>query len=408
MSLPRWTVYPALMVIAALIVVAIPKRTSFDPYESGPLAAAKPMVVLGVDGMDPDILKEVIARYPDRMTNFRWLIERADGIQELTTSTPPQSPVAWSNFITGMNPGGHGIFDFIHRDLVHRAPAASTTRTEKGWRLGLPGSYKIDIGADSPSNRTGEPFWAILRSHGVPADIWRVPANFPVEPSDGYSFSGMMTPALDSAYGECSFFTTSDLQKIELDYSKAKVVTEFEGIIDTSIDGPTNPFREGSSEETVEKLSFRAYVDRTNNAMIIYAGMPDDGVEKVVLRPGEWSGFLSMEFKLLPLGLIVAIALYRYTHRLSGARWIIRHGEVCIERMTWTGRPSAETIKADDVAAVEVDKPDTKGRTCTISIRLRSGHTFRSPTRHDESGARALRVEIVRRLNIFPDSGSAG
>jgi hypothetical protein len=71
--------------------------------------------------------------------------------------------------------------------------------------------------------------------------------------------------------------------------------------------------------------------------------------------------------------------------------------------MTWTGQPSAETIKADDVAAIEVDKPDTKGRTCTISIRLRSGETFRSPTRHDENGARALRAEIIRRLNIPPD-----
>jgi hypothetical protein len=67
--------------------------------------------------------------------------------------------------------------------------------------------------------------------------------------------------------------------------------------------------------------------------------------------------------------------------------------------MTLTGRPSAETIKADDVAAIEVDKPDTKGRTCTISIRLRSGRTFRSPTRHDENDARAVRGEIIRRLN---------
>ena len=71
--------------------------------------------------------------------------------------------------------------------------------------------------------------------------------------------------------------------------------------------------------------------------------------------------------------------------------------------MTLTGRRSADTIRVDDVAAIEVDKPDTKGRTCTISIRLRSGQTFRSPTRHDENGARALRAEIVRRLNIPSD-----
>jgi hypothetical protein len=108
---------------------------------------------------------------------------------------------------------------------------------------------------------------------------------------------------------------------------------------------------------------------------------------------------------LLPLGLVAAIALYRYTHRLSGARWIIRHGEIRIERISWSGRPSAETIKAGDVAGIEVDKPETKGRTCTISIRLHAGQTFRSPTRHDEIGAHAVRAEIIRRLNVPPGAG---
>jgi hypothetical protein len=109
---------------------------------------------------------------------------------------------------------------------------------------------------------------------------------------------------------------------------------------------------------------------------------------------------------LLPLGLIVAIALYRYTHRLSGARWLIRHGDVRIERISLSGRLSAETIRAGDVAEIEVDKPDTRGRTCTISIRLRSGQTFRSPTRYDENGARAVRAEIIRRLKVPPDAGT--
>jgi hypothetical protein len=110
---------------------------------------------------------------------------------------------------------------------------------------------------------------------------------------------------------------------------------------------------------------------------------------------------------LLPLGVIVAIALYRYTHRLSGARWIIRHGELRIERISLSGRLSAETIKAGDVAGIEVDNPDTRGRTCTVSIRMHTGQTFRSPTRHDESGARAVRAEIIRRLDIPPHSGKS-
>jgi len=308
MSLPRWTVYPALMVIAVLVVMAIPRRASLDPYNSD--VVAKPLVILGVDGMDPEILREVVERYPERMPNFRWLIEQADGIQSLGTSTPPQSPVAWSNFITGMNPGGHGIFDFIHRDLVHRAPAPSTTRIEEGHTLHLPGPYKLDIGADSPSNRTGESFWSILTEHGIPADIWRVPANFPVEPSQGVSFSGMMTPALDSAYGECTFFTTDSARESELGYEKTVHIEEFQGIIEhTTIRGPANPFKEGNPNE---QFAFKMYVDRAADAVILYAGDPSDDVEKVVLRPGEWSDFLRLDFELLPLGMMNMSGICRF------------------------------------------------------------------------------------------------
>jgi predicted AlkP superfamily phosphohydrolase/phosphomutase len=310
MSLPRWTVYPALVLIGALVFMAVPRRRNVDPYASGEMA--RPVVVLGVDGMDPEILAQVIERYPERMSNFRWLIARADGIRSLGTSNPPQSPVAWSNFITGMNPGGHGIFDFIHRDVVTRAPSPSTTRIEEGFTLHLPGPYKIDIGADSPSNRSGDAFWTILREHGIPADIWRIPVNFPVEASEGVSFSGMMTPALDSAYGECSFYT-SDLASRLLrqgkpGYAKAQRLDEYEGHIVTSIQGPSNPFKEDNPSEL---LAFKIYVDRDADAVIVYAGTEETS-EKVVLRPGEWSDFLRMDFDLLPLGMMSMSGICRF------------------------------------------------------------------------------------------------
>jgi predicted AlkP superfamily phosphohydrolase/phosphomutase len=289
----------ALALIGLCVSAALPWRA-----DSGSGDLPKPVVILGVDGMDPDILKEVTQRYPERTPNFRWLIAQADGIKPLATSTPPQSPVAWSNFITGMDPGGHGIFDFIHRDPVHRRPAPSTTRVEGGFTVHLPGPYKIDIGADSPSNRSGKAFWTILREHGIPADIWRIPANFPVEPSEGVSFSGMMTPALDSAYGECSFYTSDAMRKVELDYEKCELLSEYEGTIIASLHGPANPFLERVGEqEPHEQVAFRIYVDRQNEAVILCAGM-EDTAEKLVLRPGEWSDFLRMDFELLPLGLM--------------------------------------------------------------------------------------------------------
>lgn len=118
---------------------------------------------------------------------------------------------------------------------------------------------------------------------------------------------------------------------------------------------------------------------------------------------GEWEMALGL---LLPLGFLAAFALYRYTHRLAGACWIIRQGEIRIERIALSGKPSAETIRAGDVAAIEVDEPDSKDRTSTISIRLHTGQTFCSPTKHDENAARAVRAEIMRRLNAPPDAGT--
>ena len=71
------------------------------------------LIILGIDGMDPQLLKQFMAE--GKMPNFSILAQKGS-FRLFTTSIPPQSPVAWSNLITGMNAGGHGIFDFIHRD----------------------------------------------------------------------------------------------------------------------------------------------------------------------------------------------------------------------------------------------------------------------------------------------------
>ncbi len=313
MNLPRWTVYPALGILAGFLVLGIPHRSGVDslsgarfgPTKGGPELRKyqhQPLVILGVDGMDPDILADIVRQTPDLVPNFKWLSESARGIQQLGTSTPPQSPVAWSNFITGLNPGGHGVFDFIHRDPVTRKPASSTSVEEKSSFLPLPGDWQIPLGGDTRSNRTGESFWSILRRNGVPADIWRMPANFPVEASRGLSFSGMMTPSLDSAYGECSFFTTDPVHQLDLkkSYSKVWLVDEREGRIVASLRGPANPLRVyDPEEESHEKVPFTVYVDHAAGAVAI-----EVGDERDVLCPGQWSDFLRVDFDMLPMGMM--------------------------------------------------------------------------------------------------------
>src|SRR5580658_8918874 len=74
-------------------------------------ANGKAVIVLGVDGMDPGFIE----RHWNELPNLRRLRDQG-GLTRLATTTPPQSPVAWSTFVTGTDPVEHGLFDFVHRD----------------------------------------------------------------------------------------------------------------------------------------------------------------------------------------------------------------------------------------------------------------------------------------------------
>jgi len=304
MSLPRWTIWPAFAVLCFFLVGAVPKRV-IDP-NAGAAAAArggqspdephKRVIVLGIDGLDPELLAETVRLYPERMKNFAALMAEGDGIQSLGTSTPPQSPVAWSNFITGLDPGGHGIFDFIHRDLVTRAPAASTVKMGHMDNLGLFGDWKLPLGGDSPTNRSGEAFWVTLAKHGIAANVWRMPINFPVEPALGLSFPGMMTPALDSAYGEYTVFSTDPPIDTDRSGGSYRSVREFDGVIDTYLSGPPNQFKVGDPSA---QAALRIYVDHESQSIAI-----DTGVDVIVMEPGDWSDFAHVNFDMLPMGMM--------------------------------------------------------------------------------------------------------
>ena len=85
------------------------------------------------------------------------------GYRPLTSTIPPQSPVAWATFATGTNPGEHGIFDFIRPSRNAGAgapvmPMQGTTAFEQPDR-GPP----VNTGF-----RTGIPFWKTIGDEGIP------------------------------------------------------------------------------------------------------------------------------------------------------------------------------------------------------------------------------------------------
>jgi len=137
----------------------------------------KRVLVLGIDGMSPILLRQYVAK--GRMPNFAKLIKQGD-FKHLRTSNPPQSPVAWSNFITGMNPGAHGIYDFIHRDPQTLTPYLSTSRTILPTAVLPLGNWKLPLwGGDVKLLRHGPAFWKILSDRGVPCTLFKLPSNFP-------------------------------------------------------------------------------------------------------------------------------------------------------------------------------------------------------------------------------------
>ena len=105
------------------------------------------LIVLGIDGMDPQLLRRYMGE--GVLPNLSKLAGMG-GFIELGTSIPPQSPVAWSNFITGMDSGGHGIFDFIGLDRKTLIPYLSIARVEKPKREPLKlGQWRIPLGSES-------------------------------------------------------------------------------------------------------------------------------------------------------------------------------------------------------------------------------------------------------------------
>jgi predicted AlkP superfamily phosphohydrolase/phosphomutase len=249
------------------------------------------LIILGIDGMDPQLLHRFMRE--GRMPNFSQLEAQGD-FRQLTTSIPPQSPVAWSNLITGMNAGGHGIFDFIHRDPKTLSLYFSASKVEGPKHSIHIGNWAIPLGGGSAEQlRHGVAFWQILDQHGIPNTIFRIPSNFPPVPANGRTLSGMGTPDLRGTYGTFSFYTDDPIatsgaveggQVIPVQVENSRVMT--------SLIGPANSFRK---DHPAAMEPFSVAVDPLES--VAKFTVQD---HEFVLREGEWSDWIPVEFQLIP------------------------------------------------------------------------------------------------------------
>jgi len=306
------------------------------------LAAESPrVVVLGFDGMDAGIVEQMMAA--GRLPNLAALKARG-GFSPLTPTVPAQTPVSWATFSTGLDPGGHEIFDFLKRNPQDRVPTFAVAEEisvpflfgrntpivfgAAGYLLftiagalvfvvrrrllpvvvfevlGLAAGAALFMAArawlpaERPgvrNNRKGPTFWA--ETGARPATVMRMPVTFPPERFEGgRQLSGLGVPDLSGRIGKPFYFTSDPFfaPRVGNDFSVEVVKLETNtGRQTVRITGPPGkPFgREGSIDLALD-LTVAVSRDRLD---IEAAG------ERVSLKPGEWSGWVSLPFRVNPL-----------------------------------------------------------------------------------------------------------
>jgi predicted AlkP superfamily phosphohydrolase/phosphomutase len=126
------------------------------------------LLVIGLDGASFNVLDPLIDS--GHLPNIAMLI--AGGSRaNLETTFPPITAVAWSSFMTGKNPGKHGIFEFVRRD--HRS------------------NREMAVNA---SFRKGRAIWDILSDAGKQVIVHNFPCTYPPHEIKGLMIADFMTP----------------------------------------------------------------------------------------------------------------------------------------------------------------------------------------------------------------------
>jgi predicted AlkP superfamily phosphohydrolase/phosphomutase len=277
------------LVAVALVAAMVPAAGCRRAFRG---AMIPRVVIIGLDGLDYDLVSRMMK--DGRLPGLTRL-SKMGGFSALGTAIPAQSPVAWSDFITGMDAGGHGIFDFIHRDAATMVPYLSTSRTEPpkhvlklgGWQFPLSGG-KVEL------LRRGRAFWEVLERHGIPTTVLRIPANFPPSGTASRELSGMGTPDILGGYGTFSYYTTDRLAFLGQQISGGNVyrVEEADGVVHAQLVGPDHPLKATPAKLTAD---FTVYLDPDRPAVKLVVG---DEVR--LLQEGEWSDWVPVSFDLIP------------------------------------------------------------------------------------------------------------
>lgn len=307
----------------------------------GALAERAPkVVVIGFDGADPNLVNLYLEQ--GKLPNISRLQEEGT-FSALTPTNPPQTPVSWSTFATGLNPGRTEIFDFLQRregqyvpDLALATPGRKTLLygERNGMLLGIAAGalvglplllllklfrvrWLVALGAallaaagsavalagplgqllpaevpTATNNRQGTPFWTIAARNGMKVKVTHVPVTFPAEelPEGSRMISGLGVPDMRGRVGTPSLYTSDprfDIGDNQFSLEPLRLAAR-RGAIETTVIGPFNyPFhqyaldraREGWTREGISAA------DRKAKEKELTQALESHGVQKRIDLP---------------------------------------------------------------------------------------------------------------------------
>src|SRR6516162_9810142 len=201
----------------------------------------KRIVILGLDGLDHALTERFLAE--GKLPHLARLRDQGC-FKPLASTLPPISPVAWSSFQTGVNPGKHNIFDFLTPDLRTYQPKPSSVAIRPPRRVLRLGKYQLPLGkADVRLLRKSRPFWNVLGDYGIFSSILRVPITFPPEKLRGVLLSAMCVPDLRGTQGMFAHYTTRRRDEGEKVGGDVHTVIREGDTVRAELTGPDHPFR---------------------------------------------------------------------------------------------------------------------------------------------------------------------
>ena len=234
-------------------------------------------ILVGFDAFDPNFFENLHnAGKTPHLSKYL----ASGSYSPFQVTNPPQSEVSWTSIATGLNPGGHGMFDFVHRNPKTYGQFVSLLPTKNSV-----------LGTQFTPPYNAETIFEAAVKDGYPATSLWWPATFPARlQSPVQTIPGLGTPDIFGQLGVGVSYSMEPLNDGEkLKTRTAQLTRKRVDVYSGTLAGPAQQSRSGAKNVN---LDFELEILTENTARLLL------GKQSLDLRLGQWSSVIEITFKV--------------------------------------------------------------------------------------------------------------